>query len=136
MPDHKIDGVNILDLWKGNFEAKPRKELYYYFGKNNLNAVRKGNWKLVFPHTYASYEATVPANDGKGGRRIPVIIDSLELYNLIRDPGERYNVIDLYPEILEELLKLGEKARADLGDLNTGAIGTGVRSIGVLKKEL
>ena len=65
LPEHKIDGVNILDLWKGNFHAEPRKEFYYYFGKNNLNGVRKGNWKLVFPHTYASYEATVPKNDGQ-----------------------------------------------------------------------
>jgi len=133
LPEHKIDGVNIIDLWKGNFEAKPRKDLYYYFGKNNLNGVRKGNWKLVFPHTYQSYEATVPANDGRGGRRINIEVDSLELYNLIRDPGERYNVIDMYPEVVAELIEVGEKARADLGDLNTGAEGKGVREIGKLR---
>lgn len=134
LPEHKIDGVNILDLWQGNFDAQPRNELYYYYGKNNLNAVRKGNWKLVFPHTYASYEATIPANDGKGGKRIPVTVDSLELYNLMRDPGERYNVIGMYPEVLSELIKLGEKARADLGDLITGVEGAGVRPIGVLEE--
>ena len=52
----------------------------------------------------------------------------------MRDPGERYNVITMYPEVLEELTKLGEKARADLGDLITGVEGTGVRTIGVLKE--
>lgn len=134
LPDHKIDGVSILELWKGNFSEKPRDELYYYYGKNNLNAVRKGTWKLVFPHTYQSYEATVPANDGRGGRRIRTDVDSLELYNLIRDPGERYNVIKLYPEIADELIALGEKARTDLGDLNTGVEGNGVREIGKLRK--
>jgi len=134
LPDHKIDGVNILELWKGNFNAKPRTELYYYYGRNNLNAVRKGTWKLVFPHTYQSYEATVPANDGHGGRRINIDVDSLELYNLIRDPGERYNVIKLYPDIIDELLVVGEKARKDLGDLNKGIEGEGVREIGKLRK--
>ena len=58
----------------------------------------------------------------------------MELYNLIRDPGERYNVIDLYPEILEELIAVGEKARKDLGDLNTDVEGEGVREIGKLMK--
>ena len=134
LPDHKIDGVDISELLNGNFEAKPRKELYYYYGKNNLNGVRKGNWKLVFPHTYSSYEATVPANDGRGGKRIKISLDSLELYNLIRDPGERYNVIEMYPDIVAELLKVGDKARADLGDLITGIEGSGVREIGKLNE--
>lgn len=134
LPDHKIDGVDILDLWNGNFEAEPRTELYYYYGKNNLNAVRKENWKLVFPHSYGSYEATVPENDGRGGRRIKIQLDSLELYNLIRDPGERYNVIELYPDIVAELLAVREKASLDLGDLNEGIVGNGVREIGKLRE--
>lgn len=134
LPEHKIDGVNIIDLWKGDMSAKPRKELYYYYGKNNLNAVRQGNWKLVYPHTYQSYEATNPGNDGQGGKRININVDSLELYNLIRDPGERYNVIKMYPEIVEQLKKVGDQARADLGDLNTGIKGEGVREIGKLRK--
>ena len=134
LPDHKIDGVNIIELWKGNFKSKPRKEIYFYHGKNNLNAVRKGNWKLVFPHTYQSYEATIPANDGYGGKRIKTKVDSLELYNLVRDRGERYNVINMYPEIASELVELGDRARADLGDLNVGSKGTGMREIGELRE--
>ncbi len=134
LPDHKIDGVNIIELWKGNFKSEPRKELYYYYGKNNLNAVRKGNWKLVFPHTYGSYEATVPGNDGYGGKRIKTEVESPELYNLMRDPGERYNVIEMYPDIVAELIEVGNRARADLGDLNVGVEGSGVREIGKLRK--
>ena len=60
-------------------------------------------------------------------------MDSLELYNLMRDPGERYNVIDLYPEIVAGLLEVGERARADLGDLNVGVEGNGLREIGKLR---
>lgn len=132
LPSHKIDGVDISELLYGNLEAQPRKNFYYYFGKNNLNAVRNEHWKLVFPHTYDSYEATVPGNDGVGGARIRLQVDSLELYNLMRDPGERYNVIHLYPDIVHELLLLGEQARADLGDLNTGVEGANRREIGHL----
>ncbi|NJN25949.1 MAG: sulfatase [Cyclobacteriaceae bacterium] len=134
LPSHKIDGVSILDLWKGDFEASPRELLYYYYGKNNLNAVRKGNWKLVYPHTYESYEATVPGNDGHGGGRIKTTVDSLELYNLMRDPGERYNVVHMYPDVVAALMEAGDEARADLGDLNTGVEGTGTRPIGKLRK--
>jgi len=132
LPKHKIDGISVTELWKGNFEVEPREELYYYFGKNNLNAVRKGNWKLVFPHTFASYHA-LPGNDGKGGPRIKTTVDSLELYNMMRDPGEEYNVIDLYPEIVEELQEVAAKARKELGDLNAGIeSGVGNREVGKL----
>ncbi|MBA7547824.1 N-acetylgalactosamine-6-O-sulfatase [subsurface metagenome] len=132
LPKHKIDGISVTELWKGNFEVEPRKELYYYFGKNNLNAVREGNWKLVFPHTFSSYHA-LPGNDGKGGPRIKATVDALELYNMMRDPGEEYNVIDLYPEIVEELQEVAAKARKELGDLNAGIeSGVGNREVGKL----
>ena len=132
LPGHKIDGISVTELWKGSFDVKPRKELFYYFGKNNLNAVRKGNWKLVFPHTFRSYHV-LPGNNGRGGPRLMVTVDSLELYNMMRDPGEEYNVLDLYPEIVEELQEVAAKARKELGDLNVGIeTGIGTRKVGEL----
>ena len=132
LPGHKIDGISVTELWKGGFDVKPRKELFYYFGKNNLNAVRKGNWKLVFPHTFRSYHV-LPGNNGRGGPRLMVTVDSLELYNMMRDPGEEYNVLDLYPEIVEELQEVAAKARKELGDLNVGIeTGIGTRKVGEL----
>jgi len=91
----------------------------YYLGRNHLNAVRKGNWKLVLPHTYRSYDAK-PGNDGHGGKRIKKVVESPELYNMMRDPGEQYNVIDYHPEKVEEIMKVVEKAREELGDMNVG----------------
>jgi arylsulfatase A-like enzyme len=132
---NKIDGVSLLPLLEGDLNATPREDLYYYYGKNHLNAVRKGNWKLVFPHTYRSYESTVPRNDGYAGKRVSVHLDSLELHNLMRDPGERYNVIDLYPGMVEELLVVAERARDELGDLNVGLEqGAENRAVGYLRK--
>jgi len=132
LPANKIDGVSITQLWEGNLDAEPRKDILYYYGKNNLNAVRKGNWKLVLPHTWRSYDTT-PGKDGYGGRRIKKTVESPELYNMMRDPGEQYNVIESYPEKVKELMELVEAARAELGDLNVGLEkGAGTREIGKL----
>jgi len=132
LPKQKIDGTSIIELWKGNYEAEPRKELFYYYGENNLNAVRKGNWKLILPHTFDSYN-TLPGNDGNKGARIKTIVKTPELYDMRRDPGEQYNVIEMYPEIVKELKVVAAKARKELGDLNVGIKkGTNNREIGKL----
>ncbi|MEM7659329.1 MAG: sulfatase [Bacteroidota bacterium] len=132
LPEKPIDGINLRELWQGNVEAEPRKDLYYYYGTNNLNAVRKGNWKLVLPHTFGSYHA-MPGNDGRGGRRIKTEVTEPELYNLMRDPGEEYNVAELHPEKVAELQEVAAQARAELGDLNVDQeTGAGNREIGRL----
>ena len=130
LPVNKIDGVSVVDLWRAKPNVSPRKNILFYYGSNNLNAVRKGNWKLVLPHTWDSYDAK-PGMDGYGGQRIRKKVESPELYNMMRDPGEQYNVIDYYPEKVAEIMKIVEDARAELGDLNVGLIsGNGSREIG------
>lgn len=132
LPALEIDGVDITALWKGNQEAEPRKDILFYYGKNNLNAVRKGNWKLVLPHTWRSYH-TKPGMDGHGGPRVSMDVEEPELYNMMRDPGEEYNVIDYHPGKAEELMQLVEEAREELGDLNVDIEkGSGNREIGKL----
>lgn len=119
LSENKIDGVDISSLFEGNFETRPRNTILFYYNKNNLNGVRKDNWKLVLPHTYRSYHAE-PGHDGYGGKRINAVVEKPELYNMMRDPGEQYNVIDYHPEKVEEIMKIVEKAREELGDLNVG----------------
>ncbi|WP_222428245.1 sulfatase family protein [Seonamhaeicola sediminis] len=133
LSNNKIDGIDISSLFKGDFGSNPRETMLYYFGKNHLNGVRKGNWKLVLPHTWASYD-TKPGNDGHGGKRVKTTIEEPELYNMMRDPGEQYNVYEYYPEKVHELMEVVEQARKELGDLNVGIKkGTGNREIGRLK---
>ena len=118
---NKIDGVSLMPILEGLPEAEPRNELYYYYGKE-LIAVRKGKWKLVFPHTYRSYENVEPGKDlhpgpygrGKAG---------LELYDLANDIGERVDLAQTYPDVVMDLEILGEKARSILGDKLTDRIG-------------
>ena len=89
--------------------------------------------ELVLPHNYRSYEGVAPGDDGQGGPYAKGQQREMALYDLRRDPGERYNVIAQYPEKKAELLKLGEKARQDLGDNLTNQEGANRRPIGKLK---
>ena len=129
LPDHPIDGVSLVPLLTGEVGAGPRDEFWYYYGRNNLEAVRKGKWKLVLPHKHRSYEGQLPANDGWPGKTVQ---DStgVALYNLRRDPGEEYDVQELYPEVVEELNAIAEAARKELGDNLTDRKGSGNREPG------
>ena len=114
LPKNKIDGVNILPLLLGEKEANPRNHLYYYYGKQ-LQCVRQGKWKLLFPHSYRSYQGVEPGKDGLSGPYSEGKT-GLELYDLENDIGEKINVAEKYPEVVRRLQKLGTKAREELGD--------------------
>jgi arylsulfatase len=129
LPGHKIDGVSILSLMEGDPDANPRDEFLYYYGRNSLEAVRMGDWKLVLPHNHRSYEDVLPGNDGWPGPT-RLVMAELALYDLRRDPGERYNVIEQYPEIADKLQQFAEEARKDIGDDLTGVQGANNRPIG------
>lgn len=116
----KIDGVNIYELMKGDFSQNPRDHFLYYYRKNSLEAIRKGDWKLVLPHHSRTYEGFKPGLDGMPGQVNENHFVEGGLYDLRRDPGERYNVRGDYPEIEAELLKIVKQAREDLGDDLTG----------------
>ena len=128
LPNHKIDGVSILDILKGK-KTTARDHFFYYYKTNSLEAVRKDHWKLILPHESRSYENVMPGMDGHKGNYSKLKLD-YELYNLRRDPGERYNVIKKYPKITKELKELAESARTDMGDNATGRIGQNTREPG------
>lgn len=129
MPQKKIDGVDIFKLLKGDKTANPRNQLYYYYHKNDLEAVREGWWKLVFPHTYRSYENVLPKDDGFPGEYNKGVT-GLALFDLRRDPGEHYDVKDLYPDVVKQLMDLAEQTREDLGDNLTKRAGANRRPAG------
>ncbi len=118
LPEKTIDGHDLSGLWKGKTNTSKRKDYYYYQHRNHLSAVRNATWKLVLPHTYRSYERTLPGNDGKSGGVENITLENMELYNMVSDPGERFNVISQHPEVVQELMVLVGSARDELGDLN------------------
>jgi arylsulfatase A-like enzyme len=130
LPEKKIDGVSILSLIHGEDNANPRESFVYYLNKNDLEAVTDGEFKLVYSHKYVTYGAYEPGNDGQPGKLTVAEIEKPELYDLRRDPGERYNVISQYPERVIKLNKIADKMRKELGDDLTRKKGTERRKPG------
>ncbi len=90
--DRVIDGVDQSDMLLGKNDASARND-YFYFCKNELHAVRKGNYKLMLADRRQHYNYV----KDKGS-------DDVELYDLAADIGERRNLAAEKPEIVRELL--------------------------------
>lgn len=130
LPSHKTDGISFLSIIQGDLNARPRKYFYYYYRRNSLEAVRMDHWKLVFSHPGRTYEGFDPGSDGFPGEVNNSASIPSALYDLRRDPGERYDVMSMYPDIVRQLEAVAAEARNDLGDELTGIVGTGVRPAG------
>ena len=127
LPVKKIDGVDILSLLKGVPNANPRNEFVYYYDRNNLKAIRTGQWKLVFAangQTYGKMGAT--GHDGFPGKYSTDTV-KLALYNLLTDPGEDRDVKEQYPEVVTQLNTIADKYRKEIGDGLTNQTGSEVR---------
>jgi arylsulfatase A-like enzyme len=134
LPKNKIDGVDIFPLMTGDFAANPRKDFFYYYRQNSLQAVRYDNWKLVFAHPGRTYEGFEPGKDGIPGEVNNNFHFPEGLYDLRLDPGERYNLIDYHPGIVSKLEEIALKAREDLGDELHNMPGKNRREPGRLEK--
>ena len=130
LPAKQIDGVSIRSLFEGVPDAAPRTSFLFYYRKNSLEAVRDGHYKLVFAHPGRSYEAFPPGNGGRPGKVAEGHEFPLALYDMRRDPGERYDVQNQHPEVVEELMRIADAAREDLGDDLRGMPGRNRRPAG------
>ena len=77
--DREIDGLNIWALMSMPDEAESPRETYFYYRGNNLQAVRRGDWKLRKQKK------------------------NVELFNLKTDLSETTNVATEHPKIVQEL---------------------------------
>lgn len=134
MPKRRIDGVSVLDVLKGNTGANPRTSFLYYYRKNNLEAVRDENWKLVFAHPGRTYEGFSAGKDGMPGGANENFAFEGGLYDLRRDPGERYNVMNDHPDVVQRLMQIADEARQDIGDDLIKSEGKNRRTIGKIKE--
>ncbi|MGJ8673444.1 sulfatase family protein [Rubritalea sp.] len=110
--DRKIDGKNIQDILLGETEESPHEFLYYY-NAHNLQAVRKGKWKLHLPRTEKDQPYWAAA--GKGRRFLT--LDQPFLVDLDADIGEMHNVAAQNPEVVATLIQQAERTRTELGEV-------------------
>lgn len=134
LPQKKIDGISLVPLLNG--ENKGVRDFFcYYYRKNDLEAVTDGTYKLVFPHKHRAYGVYEPGNDGNPGKVEEFYeLKEAELFDLRRDPGERYNIISQYPEIVEKLEKAAMATRKEIGDNLTKTEGSELRPIGKISE--
>ena len=95
----------------GQQEESPHEFLYYYNG-HNLQAVRKGKWKLHLPRTKKDQPYWGAA--GKGTHFFQELAHPF-LVNLEADILEEKNVADEYPEMVRELSAVADRVKAELG---------------------
>ncbi len=74
-------------------DADGRRPLFYYGSGQALHAVRHGRWKL---HVKTSSQTGIDYFDGT----LPLLFD------LEQDPGEKWNLADSHPEVVDELLAI------------------------------
>ncbi len=86
--DRVIDGKNLLPYLTGEQEESPRNRYFYYDGKN-LEAMRKGRWKLR-------------------------VADDPQLFDLRNDIGEQENLASEHPDRVERMRKIMNEFDSDL----------------------
>ena len=107
--DRTIDGRDIRPLMHAAADAQTPHEAFFYYKRNNIEAVRSGRWKL---HIRKDDE------------------ELQELYDLKADIGETNNLYAGHPEVVEDLLAKIDACRQDLGDEAAGIEGQNTRPIG------
>lgn len=112
--DRNIDGANIFPILQGKETESPHEFLYYYNG-TNLQAVREGDWKLHLPRTVDDQPFW---NKRVGRAKGFVTLEENRLFNLKEDIGEKTNVADENPAVVDRLLKQADVIRAELGDVD------------------
>ncbi len=116
--NRKIDGHDIRALLLGEAGAQSSYEAFYYYERDQLQAVRRGPWKLFVPldsfSKHPHFKLSQPA--------------TTLLFNVKEDIGSTKNVAAMHPDVVAELTHWAELARKDLGD--RGHRGNGMRPAG------
>jgi arylsulfatase A len=112
--DRKIDGVDIWPVMAGQESGQPPRDTFFFFRGLELEAVRRGPWKLHF----------ALADTIQGQQRSE---PKIQLFHLLEDISESRNVADENPEVVKQLQELAQTMDNDLG---RKGLGPGCRPLG------
>jgi len=103
--DRIIDGRNIENLLVNRPMDDPH-DYFFFYHHGELEAIRQGNWKYV--RSINHYSWPMPVNKKLGGLTRYTKGPLPMLFNLERDPGESYNLINKYPDRAKGLASVME----------------------------
>ena len=112
--DREYDGYDLSPVLFGSGKS-PRNTVFYYHG-TQVRAIRMGDYKahFIIQNEYGSQTAhpiTSPPLEIPSQR---TILDTPLLFNVATDPGERYNIAQNHPEIIDQIRKILETHQATL----------------------
>jgi|GEM_PF-32614 len=107
--DRVYDGESLLPLFEGKPLQRAESAPLYYYNCENLQAVRRGDWKLHLPRS----QQQLPFWDRN---KAFVGAPGPALFHLGKDPAESTDVAAQHPQVVEQLRALAESARGDLGE--------------------
>jgi arylsulfatase A len=109
LPHKTLDGIDISSVLRGHGESPPRKPVLYFspmgtlgYGGYDVHCIRKGEWKL---RVAQASNGEIYLNDSTTGASQSAWLERPELYNLEADPGESYDIANLHPELVAELMR-------------------------------
>lgn len=93
------DSVSNLPVWKEDVSRTPIREATIHHSIDGSFSIRKGKWKLEM---CAGSGGWSPPRPGKESEGLPLV----QLYDLDADVGEKENVYNAHPEVVEALKSL------------------------------
>ena len=120
---NKIDGHDITPLLTGTKGAASPYEVFYYYRRRQLQALRWGDWKWHLPlaNTFPNWTSANQKGRGRPGK----------LVNLKTDLAEKVDVTVANPKVMVKMRELVAQADATLG--NEGRQGKEQRPATTLK---
>jgi arylsulfatase A-like enzyme len=94
------DSVSNLPLWQGKPLDGTLREATVHHSINGSFSIRRGRWKLEMCPGSGGWSYPRPGRDSTEG------MPPIQLYDLNADIGERTNVQDQHPDVVEELQAL------------------------------
>ncbi|KRO98707.1 MAG: arylsulfatase, partial [Polaribacter sp. BACL8 MAG-120619-bin41] len=133
LPNHPIDGKNVMQVLSGESQESPQEAYFFYYRVNELFGVRYGDWKMYFPHRYRTMAGQPQGADGLPGQYAFIDMKEIELYHLPTDEAERTNVAQFHPDVVNKIQSLAADMRLKLGDALLDQTGSETRTAGSLK---
>lgn len=100
LPDNAgEDSISNLPLWLGDTGAAPIHEATVHHSINGSFAIRQGWWKLELCPGSGGWSWPRPGGECEG-------LPPIQLYDMTGDVGEKENLYDKHPEVVQQLTAL------------------------------